>query len=472
MSGRVRFVLSLAALSVSVNSPAFAQLSGAIYTTNQSGTVVNGNLYPAKNHVYLAGGPGPNAPCSAAGLPDGNYYFQVTDPSGSTLLSTDAVTNREVVVSGGVITATTGTHTKKTGPCGSKVIQLAPFADTPNNGGEYKVWMTPVAQYDGSGAGFFGFLAKYSKTDNFKIKGPGPALSQSIIQGFKFFDFNVNGVWDAGVPQEVPIAGWKVEIYKDGVLDGVAYTDDVGEYTFIRNLDGSAYLLREVAPPPGFIPAVGARWLATRPVEGTVVANAAIVPGPLFGNVYFEVALGVGRTKGFWHNEGESLLAACDPLWRSELNAACLRNNVSSADPLLSIFLVPEEPATFADAFAAWAAYIVGDSALGHGGFILSSQVAPTILNNTCGFMPGTIYVDRLLNGVLVSLDSMLAGATALLCDPNAGLTGPDDPYQDLRAAMLNCVNEFAAINECGDLTNPQPVNRPSQTPGIFESPY
>ena len=56
---------------------------GAIFTTTVDGSAVNANLYESKCSVYLDGGPGPNAPAGAAGLPDGEYYFQVTDPSGN-----------------------------------------------------------------------------------------------------------------------------------------------------------------------------------------------------------------------------------------------------------------------------------------------------------------------------------------------------------------------------------------------------
>ena len=111
-----------------------SQLSGAIFTTESTGTVVNGNLYTNKTDVYLDGGPQGNAPCSAAGLPEGYYYFQVTDPPGATLLSSDAVSEREVMVSGGLITAYLGTtHTVGFGKCAGGIsVALAPFDDTPN----------------------------------------------------------------------------------------------------------------------------------------------------------------------------------------------------------------------------------------------------------------------------------------------------------------------------------------------------
>ena len=69
--------------------PALAGQAGAIFTTVSDGSAVNANQYDSKCSVYLNGGPGPHAPAHAAGLADGEYFFQVTDPSGKQLLSTD-----------------------------------------------------------------------------------------------------------------------------------------------------------------------------------------------------------------------------------------------------------------------------------------------------------------------------------------------------------------------------------------------
>lgn len=470
--------------------PLAAQSSGAVYTSDRTGTTVNGNVYNNDRDVYLVGGPGPNAPCSAAGLTDGNYYFQVTDPSGRVLLSTDTIQNREVVVQGGVIRAhVTGTHRTYNGPCGSKVVQLIPFAPTTSAGGEYKVWLTPVAAYDLAGGGFHGFRAKFSKTDNFKLR-QGRPVDQCVITGYKFFDHSEDGIWNPSVdPLEVPIPGWRIEILRNGVLDGVTYTDEAGRYVFIRNCDNSTYTIREQAPG-GFIGdgIPGAVWLAKTPRSGNVVVSTAAVRGPDFGNLRFEVKPGVGRTKGFWHNQnGRALLQKCDPDWREVLwlrkgVPVCLRTNVSSADPAVSLFIpplpVPNGPLPlffsldFATAHDRLANWLVGDPALGHAGFILSTQVAAAILNNECGFMQFTVYVDRFNNGILVSFDDMIAGVSQLLCDPNAGLTGPQDPAQALRATMLACLNEFGGINSTGDLGEPQIVYGPSEEVGDFSSPY
>jgi len=53
---------------------------------------------------------------------------------------------------------------------------LMPYADTPNNGGEYKAWATPVGKYlcpltaIDCGSGKHGFQNSWSKTDNFKVR--------------------------------------------------------------------------------------------------------------------------------------------------------------------------------------------------------------------------------------------------------------------------------------------------------------
>src|SRR5215467_14392490 len=141
-------------LAASISSAAWAHApSGAIFTTVADGSEVNFNIYPSKDAVYLDGGPGPGAPQTAAGLDDGVYVFQVTDPSGKTLLSTDPVACRQFTVSAGIITSTapspagcahvTGLDVDH----GAATVQLMPYNDTPNPGGEYKVWVTMVSNY-------------------------------------------------------------------------------------------------------------------------------------------------------------------------------------------------------------------------------------------------------------------------------------------------------------------------------------
>ena len=196
-------------------------LTGAIFTTLSDGSRVNANIYSSKCDalgVYLDGGPGPNAPQGAAGLPDGDYFYQVTDPSGKTLLSTDPQKYRGFAVAAGIITArvapkTAGDH--DTGidvDHGATTIELCPFLDTPNNGGEYKVWVTRVSDFAGNpevvdngyNPNFFhGFVPSASKTDNFKIRAR-KSLCLTIIK----YRENGDGVYS---PAE-PLKTWAVTV--------------------------------------------------------------------------------------------------------------------------------------------------------------------------------------------------------------------------------------------------------------------
>jgi hypothetical protein len=183
----------LAALVVTV--PTYAQLSGALFTTDVNGSTVNQNIYPSKDAVYISGGPPPGAPLGAAGLPPGTYVFQVTDPSGKSLLSTDNARCRQFVVgTSGVITGVVAAggceHATGLSVDNGVTVQLIPYLNTPNNGGEYKAWASPVQNFlDGcatlgvnngldvvdcgiTGGDFHGFIPSHSKTDNFKVKNP------------------------------------------------------------------------------------------------------------------------------------------------------------------------------------------------------------------------------------------------------------------------------------------------------------
>lgn len=184
------------------------QSSGAIFTTLPDGSEVNFNIYDSKDDVYLDGGPGMNAPQTAAGLDDGVYVFQVTDPSGKALLSTDIAACRRVTVAGGIISGlvTDGCPAPHvTGldvDWGATTVQLMPYDDTPNNGNEYKAWMTYVEDFLvaceangipnglavvdcglGRRGNFHGFLGRHSKTDNFKVGGDPLEIDARFYRG-------------------------------------------------------------------------------------------------------------------------------------------------------------------------------------------------------------------------------------------------------------------------------------------------
>lgn len=176
-AGACLLAATIPAVTTATADPPDPALSGAIFTTDGSGEPVNLNIYDAKEDVYLNGGPGINAPDDAAGLPAGTYSFQVTDPSGKTLLSSDPVACRQFSVDGsGVITSVAPAGacphvTGADGEDGGRTVQLFPYADTPNNGGVYKVWVTPTKDLSCTAPGNKNcFVPHHSKTDNFKVR--------------------------------------------------------------------------------------------------------------------------------------------------------------------------------------------------------------------------------------------------------------------------------------------------------------
>src|SRR5438876_1373394 len=195
---------------------AAAPASGSIATVAAGNPAVARDLFARREDVYLAGGP-VSAPCAFGSfLPDGKYYFQVTDPSGKTLLSTDPVSERAVNVKGGVIGSYAGsTHaTDGKTACGSLAVNLMPFADAGSRKAAYVVWLTPAGSFDGSttvidpicGAGcFHGFHPELSRAVAFRVEDKVSCDATFCASGVKFADLNGNGVRDAGEPALVGV---------------------------------------------------------------------------------------------------------------------------------------------------------------------------------------------------------------------------------------------------------------------------
>jgi len=207
---RSAFVVVIVAIVAGAAVQPARALSGAIFTTDKNGHMVNGNIYRNKCDVYLDGGPGPKAPPSSAALPRGWYFFQVTDPSGKVLLSTDDIVDRQFRVNEYGVIAEASTHPtnedKDGKQYGAVVVQLCPYDDTPNNGGVYKVWVTRQKDYDWDGSGRHGFIPAFCKTDNFKV---GKRLPEQYIHVKKFKGCNANGLWDEG---EKELDEWYLKI--------------------------------------------------------------------------------------------------------------------------------------------------------------------------------------------------------------------------------------------------------------------
>ncbi len=261
-------------------------LTGAIWTSEEIGEQIDGNIYDDKNDVYLNGGPVKEG---AAGLPPSDpldpstfYVFQVTNPSGSVLLSQDKAKCRvfTVGVDGRVNMVIPSTMFGNGGDCShdfgvdvdtaALTIQLMPYANTPNNGGEYKAWTTRVDDFAaacGTGidaalnlspngpkglstcGGSYGFVGGHIKTDNYKVRAGGKLGS---VAGLKYYDGNANGTLDVG---ELGIPGWPIKICRitsekgtQGVIPvgqcAETLTSALGSFGFV-GLGGGTYRLRE-----------------------------------------------------------------------------------------------------------------------------------------------------------------------------------------------------------------------------------
>ena len=325
-------------------NPVTEPLSGAIFTTTEDGSIVNENVrYEKKEDVYLDGGPGPNAPAKAAGLPEGDYYFQVTDPSGKDLLSTDHISCRRIHVnaSGVIDIAYPGTNWEYSNsekewvpvPCqhktgvdldhselGAITVQLYPYDDTPNPGGVYKAWVTPVNQYsndnpfDPETAGkkdvpngenygpgnYHGFIPRWSKTDNYKVKQKGPPFIPPEITIQKFHDKDLDGVWEEG---EEEVTGWEVAVTDPLGVSNTKGTPvlvvaaEAGDYSAVEETPGGT--LQTVSYLDG---AVVSQYPAADP---TVVVPVAGISGETHAVIYGNVGLGTVEACKIYDRDGD-----------------------------------------------------------------------------------------------------------------------------------------------------------------------
>ena len=311
-----------------------ARFSGAVFTTTADGTVVNENIYSAKSDVYINGGP---QNVQHAGLPDGTYFYQVTAPGWHPsqadltegLLSTDDAIHRQLTVVDGVVSGVpTDGDFHALGALnpanGSTPVQLAPFADSANPGGEYKVWLIRYKDADGNvvtdrqgnpvvagadpdfNSPVLIFRADNAKTDNFKVE-PAPTGELATISGTKFQD--VDGV-PSTTADDVPLAGWTIQLYNaNGELVASAITGDgvtapLGTYTF-TDLQPGDYSVLEV---------LISGWTQTfAPPDPITVASGENLTGQDFGNIVLIVGSVPGVTiSGTKFNDVDGVAATTD----------------------------------------------------------------------------------------------------------------------------------------------------------------
>ena len=414
---RLTFLAALAVTLmtlVAMTGSAAAPTTGAIFTTDSTCTGTNINIYDDKGDVYLNGGP---AHPQAAGLPDGLYYVQVTDPSGSVVLG--KTLSASVSVSGGEF-AQCYQLTAYLYSAGSGFLSLG-YDDTPNNGGEYKVWVSQDPTFTNS----------ETKTDAFKVKACegedcDPQPPQATLHVLKFYDANANGALDG---TDTEIVGWKVRI-QDGL--------DIFRFTPVSIvLDPDDYTVTESDT-------VESNWVHTtdNPVQITLADGDDSTVR--FGNVC--TGKGGGLTLGFWSNKnGQALFGADDLALMTALN---LRNG-AGAD---------FDPATYA-AYRTWS---LGATATNMS-YMLSAQLAAMELNVNNGKVGGgsLIYAPGLLPFSPAGLNSLgFISINDLMTDANAelGLHGlvlsgdSNRPYQEALKNALDKANNdttFVQASPC-----------------------
>src|SRR5262245_62764905 len=395
MKSKTSFVILalLCAVGTALASP------GAIFTTDVNCNGVNINIFTSKDAVYLDGGPAGNG---GPGLPDGNYYVQVTEPNG-TLLGSSVSPPAPVSSTPFVVVGGNAQGCIQLSAVLSKASDRSARYDTTGNaGGEYKVWvsMDPTFPND------------QSKTDNFKVRANAQPGNLCVN---KFYDANADGIFNNS---DVLIPDWKF------------FVDNLCRFTpQCVLLDAGSYNVCEDTP-------VELNWVHTTPT--CVIADVTLggVTNVEFGNVC--LGAGGGLTLGFWSNKnGQRLETAGDFL---ALNALCLRNGDGSNRDF---------PANLNQAKTALHDWLLGANATNMAN-MLSVQLAAMKLNVLHGFVSGNALVyagscgNTGVGGAFITINDLMnaakSNATCGLCAD--GNTPAGDPCRAVQECWKNALDK------------------------------
>jgi uncharacterized repeat protein (TIGR01451 family) len=217
----------------------------------------------------------------------------------------------------------------------------------------------------------------------------------AMICGYKFYDANANGVWDAGEP---PVAGFKIELYSGAILLATAFTAADGSYCF-DGLDAGTYTVQEVLPP-------SSGWMPTTPTSITItLLSGEIKENNNFGNLCLEPGQG-GKTIGYWANAGNSLIDSSDVGVLNGLNLfkpsgrpypPFDSSNINTARSQIRNYLLS------ANARNMW--------------WMLSAQLIATILNVRHGYLDGStlVCVDPPTCSTFMTINDIINGAIGAL---------------------------------------------------------
>jgi hypothetical protein len=404
-------------------------LPGAVFTTDSTCTGVDLNIYASKDAVYINGGP---AHPGAAGLTDGSYCVQVTDPGTATVLGTSAP--GAVIVSGGEFVQNPDTLQ---GPCYQLSAILTKASDgtpgydnTTNQGGEYKLSISTDCTFTNS----------YTKTDNFKVVGstPPPPPENGRLCVDKFYDANADGIFngtDQLIEQTATTPGWLV------FISGGLLQNDYVTQICLRLPQGS-YTVYEAQSTIG-------NWIQTASILDGVAQNpiafpvsVTVNPGDdhavLFGNTC--LGAGGGLTLGFWSNKNGQKLETADDF--NFLSALCLVNGAGIHQTWPA-----DTTAHLASAKTNFSNWLLAASATNMAN-MLSAQLATMELNVRHGFVDGAALVyagscgNAGVNNEYISIYDLMAAASADLCTLGHNKTLSGSPYRAYQECLKNALDK------------------------------
>jgi hypothetical protein len=239
-------ILSLALVLVAsaVGGAAFTTYNPAVDGESKDvckNSIINCNIYGAKEYVWLNGGPDANHL-----KPDGYYFFTVLEPGGQPNPNDqggvpdknlsddfDLYTNRVFKTEGGEVAEYNGTHDLDSGapvngngnktrdPDGNPpFIRLFPYSDTTNPGGVYIMsicYLGETPDYP-----LYPVEPRDCKYDAFKVR-EGKMDYSFYLSGTKFSDLDAGGDKDEGEPG---LEGWTITIDGTGP-DGLPIDEEV-----------------------------------------------------------------------------------------------------------------------------------------------------------------------------------------------------------------------------------------------------